>query len=235
VDVAAACRERGVKNVAVTAGYINPEARREFYGWMDAVNVDLKAFTEGFYRELCTARLDRVLDTLKYIQHETGTWLEITTLLIPGENDSPEEVDRLSRWVVKELGPDVPLHFTAFHPDYRMRDKERTPAETLIRSWQIARGNGVRYAYTGNIHHKPTGSTYCHECGLRLIGRDWHMLDEWNLTDDAKCRRCGTACAGVFEAGHGNWGRRRMPVKLRAFAEQFAAHPELAPGREGAA
>ena len=152
LDVAAACRSRGIKNVAVSAGYICPEARAEFYDAMDAVNVDLKAFTEGFYKTLCSAELEVVKETLVYIKHETDVWLEITTLLIPGENDSEGEIEELTQWLVEALGPDVPLHFSAFHPDYKMTDKPNTPPETLIRAWRIARKNGVRYAYTGNIH-----------------------------------------------------------------------------------
>lgn len=225
VDVAAACRVRGVRNVAVSAGYIGPEARREFYAAMDAVNVDLKAFTEGFYKQLCSAELGAVLDTLRYIRHETNVWLEITTLLIPGENDSEAEIEALTQWVVTELGPDVPLHFTAFHPDYRMLDKPNTPPETVIRAWQIARKNGVRYPYTGNISHKATGSTYCHECGLRLIGRDWHELSEWQLTPEGNCTRCGTACGGVFDAKPGDWGRKRQPVRMRDFAKGLSSMP----------
>ena len=199
LDVAAACRSRGIKNVAVSAGYICPEARAEFYDAMDAVNVDLKAFTEGFYKTLCSAELEVGKETLVYIKHETDVWLEITPLLIPGENDSEGEIEELPQWVVEALGPDVPLHFSAFHPDYKMTDKPNTPPETLIRAWRIARKNGVRYAYTGNIHNKETGSTYCHQCGLRLIGRDWYELSDWQLTVDGCCPRCGTACAGVFD------------------------------------
>ena len=225
VDVAAACCARGVRNVAVSAGYINPEARREFYAAMDAVNVDLKAFTEGFYKQLCSAELGAVLDTLRYIRHETNVWLEITTLLIPGENDSEAEIEALTQWVVTELGPDVPLHFTAFHPDYRMMDKPNTPPETVIRAWQIARKNGVRYPYTGNISHKTTGSTYCHECGLRLIGRDWHELSDWQLTPEGNCVRCGTACGGVFDAKPGDWGRKRQPISMRDFAKNLSSTP----------
>lgn len=218
LDVAAACRAHGIRNVAVSAGYICPDARREFYAAMDAVNVDLKAFTESFYKTLCSAELEAVKDTLVYIKHETDVWLEITTLLIPGENDSEAEIEALTQWVIEALGPDVPLHFSAFHPDYKMTDKPNTPPETLIRAWRIARKNGVRYAYTGNIHNKETGSTYCHECGLRLIGRDWYELSDWNLTPEGNCARCGTACAGVFEPKPGDWGRKRRPVRLKEFA-----------------
>ena len=214
IDVAAACRARDIRSVAVSAGYVKEAAREEFYGAMDAANIDLKAFTEGFYRRLCTAELGAVLDTLKYIRHETSVWLEITTLLIPGENDSEAEVEALTQWVVENLGADVPLHFTAFHPDYRMRDVPATPPQTVIRAWQIARRNGVHHVYTGNISHKETGSTYCPGCGLRVIGRDWHELSDWRLTQGGHCARCGTVCAGVFEERPGNWGRKRQPVRL---------------------
>jgi len=218
VDVAAACRARGVRNVAVSAGYIDGRAREEFFGAMDAANIDLKAFNDAFYKKLCTAELAPVLDTLKYIRRETGVWLEITTLLIPGENDSGAEIEALTQWVVAELGPDVPLHFSAFHPDYRMGDKPRTPPETVIRAAAIARRNGVHHAYTGNISHKQTGSTWCHECGALLIGRDWYEISEWRLTAEGNCAHCGTACAGVFEARPGAWGRKRQPLRLNEFA-----------------
>ena len=227
LDVAAACRARGVKNVAVSAGYICPDPRAEFYAAMDAVNVDLKAFTESFYKSLCSAELEAVKETLIYIKHETDVWLEITTLLIPGENDSEAEVEALTQWVMQSLGPDVPLHFSAFHPDYKMTDKPNTPPETLIRAWRIARKNGVRYAYTGNIYNKETGSTYCHQCGLRLIGRDWYELSDWQLTVDGACPRCGTVCAGRFDGKPGNWGRKRQPVQMKQFAA--AMHNRLAP------
>src|SRR5215831_7286347 len=120
VDVAQACRERGIKTVAVSAVYITPEPRIEFFRHMDAANIDLKGFTEGFYKTLCSGKLDPVLETLEYLKHETDVWFEITTLLIPGENDAPEEIEAESRWVMEHLSPDVPLHFTAFHPDWKM-------------------------------------------------------------------------------------------------------------------
>ena len=223
VDVAAACRAKGVKNIAVSAGYVKEGAREEFFGAMDAANIDLKGFTEDFYGKLCTGELGPVLDTLVYIKHETTCWFEITTLLIPGENDSEAEIDAMTRWVMDKLGPDVPLHFTAFHPDYRMRDIQATPPETLKRARRIARGNGLRYVYTGNIHDKDGGSTYCHGCGTRLIGRDWYELSEWTLTADGKCASCGTACAGMFDATPGRWGRRRQPIRLRDYARSVPA------------
>ncbi len=216
VDVAAACRARGVRNVAVTAGYMKAAAREEFFGVMDAANIDLKAFTEGFYKSLCTASLGPVLETLCYLRHETDVWVEITTLLIPGENDSAVEVEALSQWIMDNLGPDVPLHFSAFHPDYRMTDTPATPAGTLHRARDIARANGLRYVYTGNIHDKSGGSTYCHACGECLIGRDWYALSDWKI-ENGHCAACGTAVAGHFDTGPGGWGRKRQPVRISAF------------------
>ncbi|HYF93610.1 MAG TPA: AmmeMemoRadiSam system radical SAM enzyme [Symbiobacteriaceae bacterium] len=214
IDVAGACHEAGIKTVAVTAGYVCPEPRAEFYRHMDAANVDLKGFTEAFYERVCGAQLHAVLDTLVYLKHQTQVWFELTTLLIPGENDSEQELDAMTRWVVKELGPDVPMHFTAFHPDWKMTDKSPTPCSTLTRARQIARQNGVRYAYTGNVHDADGSSTYCHACEHLLISRDWYELSDWHLTADGRCRHCGTACAGVFSGPPGRWGARRMPVRM---------------------
>jgi pyruvate formate lyase activating enzyme len=218
VDVADACRAVGVKTVAVTAGEICDEPRVEFYRHMDAANVDLKGFTERFYEKICAGELQPVLDTLVYLKRETSVWFEITNLVIPGENDSDEELDAMTRWVVGELGPDVPMHFTAFHPDFRMLDKPPTPPATLARARRIAIENGVRYAYTGNVHDGDGQSTYCHSCGKRVIGRDWYVLFDWKLTDDGRCTHCGTPCAGVFDGPAGDWGSRRMPVRLRDYA-----------------
>jgi pyruvate formate lyase activating enzyme len=218
IDVARACRERGIKSVAVTAGYICPEPRVEFFRWMDAANVDLKGFTEDFYHKLCSGHLQPVLDTLEYLVRETKVWVELTTLLIPGENDSEAELESMTQWVVEHLGPDVPMHFTAFHPDYKMLDHPRTPLATLTRARAIAIKNGVRYAFTGNVHDEDGESTYCHACGQKLIGRNWYRLSDWNLTADGRCNRCGTVCAGVFEPMPGQWGDRRQPVRLRDFA-----------------
>jgi pyruvate formate lyase activating enzyme len=218
IDVAQACREQGIHPVAVTAGYMCPEPRREFYRYMDAANVDLKGFTEGFYRNICGGHLQPVLDTLEYLKHETDVWFEITTLLIPDENDSDREIDELSRWVMEHVGPDVPLHFTAFHPDWKMMDKPHTPPATLTRARRIALANGLHYVYTGNVHDSEGGSTYCTGCGLVLIGRDWYELGTWNLTGDGRCVQCGTLLPGKFEAKPGHWGRRRLPVRLAAMA-----------------
>ena len=214
VAVAEACRAEGVRSVAVTAGYVTPEPRLEFFRHMDAANVDLKAFTERFYRNVCGARLAPVLDTLLHLKHETEVWFELTTLLIPGENDGDAEIQEMTRWVVDNLGPDVPMHFTAFHPDWKMMDKPRTPPETLTRARRIAMDNGVRYAYTGNVHDTAGGSTFCHHCGTRLIERDWYRLGEWNLTGDGRCTGCGTPMAGVVRGAAGGWGARRLPVRL---------------------
>jgi len=218
IDVAQACRARGVKSVAVTAGYVSAEPRAEFYRWMDAANIDLKAFSERFYHEVCAGELAPVLETLKYVRHETDTWLEITTLLIPGENDSDEELDAMTRWVAETLGPDVPMHFTAFHPDWRMLNHAPTPFASLAKARAIARANGLRYAYTGNVHDQEGGSTYCHACGARLIGRDWHEITAWGLAADGNCAHCGTRCAGVFENAPGHWGNRQLPVRLASWS-----------------
>jgi pyruvate formate lyase activating enzyme len=218
IDVAQACREVGIQSVAVTAGYMCEEPRAEFYRYMDAANVDLKAFTERFYHQVTHAHLQPVLETLLYLKHETKVWFEITTLLIPGENDSDRELDELSRWVAERLGPDVPLHFTAFHPDWKMRDKPPTPPATLTRARRIAMDNGLRYVYTGNVHDEAGGSTLCHRCGTVLIGRDWYRLTAWTLTEEGRCGACGAACAGVFDAQPGSWGPTRRPVILKHFA-----------------
>ena len=218
IDVAQACHEVGVQSVAVTAGYMTEAPRAEFYNYMDAANVDLKAFTEQFYWKICGGHLQPVLDTLKYLKHETKVWFEVTTLLIPGENDSEKEIDEMTQWAVEDLGPDVPWHFTAFHPDWKMMEKPHTPPETLSRARRIAIGNGLRYVYTGNVHDEDGGSSYCHQCGSRLIGRDWYVLTAWNLDAQGQCRSCGTSLPGVFEAKPGRWGARRLPVRLDNFA-----------------
>ncbi len=218
IDVAQACHERGIKAVSVTAGYMCDEPRRELYKYMDAANVDLKAFTEQFYKQITIGHLQPVLDTLTYLKHETNVWFEITTLLIPGENDSEKEIEELTQWVMTHLGPDVPIHFTAYHPDFKMLDKPPTPSSTLTMARRIAVKNGIRYAYTGNVHDEEGGSTYCHQCGSKLIGRDWYVMTAWNLTDDGRCKVCGTACAGLFDGSPGRWGAKRMPVRLKDFA-----------------
>jgi len=214
IDVARACHEVGVRTVAVTAGYMCAEPRVELYRHMDAANVDLKAFGEDFYRSMCAGHLAPVLETLEYLKHETDVWFEITNLLIPGLNDSDAEIDAMTRWIVERLGPEVPMHFTAFHPDWKMTDRPPTPPGTLTRAREIAMANGVRHAYTGNVHDPHGQSTWCHGCGELLIRRDRYELGEWNLTDDGRCVGCGERCAGVFEGKPGTWGSRRLPVRL---------------------
>jgi len=218
IDVAEACRDSGVRAVAVTAGYVCEAPRTEFYRWMDAVNVDLKGFTDSFYRKLAAGRLDPVLDTLRYIRHETDTWLEVTTLLIPGENDSEAEIHALTHWVLDELGPDVPLHFTAFHPDWRMRHVPPTPPATLHRARAIARKNGIRFAYTGNVLDPEGQTTYCRACDNVLIGRNGYTLVSWRLSEGARCAECGTVCDGILEDRPGRWGSRRRPVSMKRYS-----------------
>jgi len=221
-DTAEACRVLGIRNVAVTAGYISAGARERFFSQMDAANVDLKAFTETFYKRQCSASLAPVLETLEYLRAETSVWVELTTLLIPGHNDDEAEIARMTDWVVAHLGPDVPMHFTAFHPDYKMRDVPPTPAATLTRARRIAMEHGVRYAYTGNVEDSEGGSTYCHACGHLLIERDWYRLGRWGLTAEGCCEVCGERCAGVFEARPGNWGARRLPLASAEMASAAA-------------
>ena len=214
INVAQACREAGVKTVAVTAGYVCAEPRTEFYRHMDAANVDLKAFSDEFYRQVCGGRLEPVLETLEYIVNETSTWLEVTTLLVPDLNDSADEIEKLSLWVVDHLGEGVPLHFSAFHPDWKMTDRPATPPSMLTTARRIALDNGLRYVYTGNVHNPEGDTTYCHGCGEPVIGRDWYVLTAWNLSDDGRCRSCGATCAGVFDGPPGDWGSKRLPVRL---------------------
>ncbi|HEY5410154.1 MAG TPA: AmmeMemoRadiSam system radical SAM enzyme, partial [Caulobacteraceae bacterium] len=226
IDVAQACHAVGIKTVAVTAGYMNPRPRAELFRHVDAANVDLKAFTEDFYFKITKSHLQPVLETLEYLKHETKVWLEITTLLIPGENDSPQEIERLCRWVMERLGPDTPLHFSAFHPDFRMLDKPPTPAATLAMARRIALEHGLRYAYVGNIHDVGRQSTLCHQCGERLIERVGYELGRWRLDDSGGCMACGTPLAGVFDGAPGNWGSKRQPVRLAAYRPRSAFEGE---------
>ncbi len=212
MDVADACHERNIKTVAVTAGYIHEIPRRDFFAKMDAANVDLKAFSDAFYVKLCGGHLQPVLDTLKYLRQETDVWIELTTLLIPGHNDSEDEISRMSEWIVKELGKDVPLHLTAFHPDYKMTDIPPTPPESLSASRRIAMKAGLRYVYTGNVHDRSGDSTYCPSCNKALIVRDWYEIEEYRLTADGHCPDCNAALAGHYEKFTGAFGRRRIPV-----------------------
>jgi len=214
MDVADACHARGIQTVAVTAGYMHDQARRDFYAKMDAANVDLKAFTEDFYFKLTGSHLQPVLDTLKYLKHETSVWFEITTLLIPGKNDSDEEITAMCKWIKKELGTDVPLHFSAFHPDYKMPDVPATPPTTLVRARNIALQHGLQYVYTGNVHNQEGDSTFCPSCHSVLIERDWYEINQYRLTDSGHCPDCGTAVAGRFDTQAGSFGRQRIPIAI---------------------
>ena len=214
MDAADACHDRGIKTVAVTAGYIHAEPRKEFYAKMDAANVDLKAFTEEFYHKLTASHLQPVLETLRYLVHETPVFTEITTLLIPGHNDSDAELTKLSQWIAGELSPDVPLHFSAFHPDYRLTDVPPTPPATLQRARRIAQRAGLRYVYTGNIHDPVGGTTSCAGCGTALIVRDYYKILEYRLDPTGRCAQCGLAPPGHFAAECGQFGRRRLPVRM---------------------
>ena len=213
-DTAAACRAAGIKSVAVTAGYMNPGPREEMYAQIDAANVDLKGFTEDFYHRICGGSLRAVQDTIAWLVHQTDVWVELTTLVIPGHNDSVAELDAMTKWVVAELGPDVPMHFSAFHPDFKMLDVPRTPAATLTRARQIAIDNGVRYAYTGNVVDHAGDTTICPSCGAEAIVRNWYEMVSYNVDDTGHCTACGGGIAGVFDGPAGTWGRMRRPVQL---------------------
>jgi pyruvate formate lyase activating enzyme len=214
MDVADACHARGIQTVAVTAGYIHDQARREFFAKMDAANVDLKAFTDDFYFKLTGAHLQPVLDTLVYLKHETSVWFEITTLLIPGHNDSDAEITAMSQWIMKQLGPDVPLHFSAFHPDHKMPDVPATPPSTLVRARDIAMKEGLQYVYTGNVRHEAGDTTYCPDCRAPLIVRDWYQIRRYRLTPEGHCPDCGAAVAGRFGERAEDFGRKRIPVAI---------------------
>ncbi|NRA23441.1 MAG: AmmeMemoRadiSam system radical SAM enzyme [Oleispira sp.] len=213
-DTAQACHEKGIKAVAVSAGYICEKPREMFYRYMDAANIDLKGFSESFYKKICGGQLQSVLETLKYIHAETQAWLEVTTLLIPGENDSDEELEAMPQWFYTHLGPKVPLHFSAFHPDWKMLDKAKTPSETLTRARQIAVNNGLNYVYTGNVHDPKGSSSYCPNCSERVIERDWYQLGYYGLNHQGQCLHCNHQIPGVFDGPAGHWGSQRVPVKI---------------------
>jgi pyruvate formate lyase activating enzyme len=213
MDVADACRALGIRSVAVSAGYMNAAPREEFYRHIDAANIDLKAFTDLFYEKITFARLPAVLETLEYLRG-TGVWFEVTTLLIPGHNDSPDEIAAECDWFGEHLGPDVPLHFSAFHPDFKMRDVPHTPPETLRLARRIALERGLRYVYTGNVHDPAGGTTECPGCGAAVVQRDWYDIGRYELTDSGACLHCGHQLPGVYDGPVGTWGRRRMPVQV---------------------
>ncbi|MDQ6996928.1 MAG: AmmeMemoRadiSam system radical SAM enzyme [Mariprofundus sp.] len=214
VDTAKACHAQGIRTVAVTAGFIHKHARREFFAHMDAANVDLKAFTQDFYHKLCASQLQPVLDTLIYLKHETDVWFEITTLLIPGKNDSDDELTAMCDWIAEHLGQDVPLHFTAFHPDWKMTDLPATPAATLSRARDIGLKAGLQYVYTGNVHDSAGGTTRCPVCRSSIIVRDWYEILEYRLSDDGDCCMCGSQIPGSFGPFAPAFGARRIPIRV---------------------
>ncbi|GAB2182223.1 AmmeMemoRadiSam system radical SAM enzyme [Denitratisoma sp. agr-D3] len=218
MDTADACHALGIKTVAVTAGYMHLEPAKAFYTKMDAANVDLKGFSDDFYVKLCGGHLQPVLDILSYIHHQTECWLEITTLLIPGQNDDDGQLTAMCRWLRQALGPDVPLHFSAFHPDWKMLDIPATPPQTLQRARAIAMEEGLHYVYTGNVHDRVGDATYCPGCGRALIKRDWYDILDYRLTEDGHCPECGTAIAGRFGDFDVPFGPRRIPLRLHKAA-----------------
>ena len=231
IDTAAACRAAGVRSVAVTAGYISEAARAPFFQVMDAANVDLKAFDEEFYEKITYSRLQPVLDTLSWIHRETDVWLEITNLMIPEANDSSEEIQRMCDWILQAVGPDVPVHFTAFHPDFRMTDRERTSHETLTMARDLALRTGLRFVYVGNVHDVRAQSTWCPSCDALLIERDWHQLGQYNL-NGSRCGNCGQQIAGVFEEKPGTWGARRQPITISKYQGAPIRVPLVIPREE---
>jgi len=229
IDTARACRRLGVKTVAVTSGYINPACRETFYQDIDAANIDLKGFSEEFYREYCAGRLEPVLDTLRWLVQETDVWVEITNLVIPQANDSRDELEQMCRWIVEELGPDVPLHFSAFHPDFKVTDRGPTPLQTLVAAHDIARTAGVNFVYTGNVSDRDHQCTYCPRCERVLIERDGYVLGEFHI-DDGRCEYCGAQIAGRWDRKPGNWGSRRTPVRIDDYRESDRLAPAATPG-----
>ncbi len=215
VDTALACRAQGIRTVGVTAGYIEPGPRAELFGVMDAINIDLKGFTEEYYHKVCGGHLDRVLESIEWAVHESPAWIELTTLVVPGHNDSDAELTRMARWVIDHVGPDVPMHFSAFHPDWKMLDVSATPPQTLARARRIAMDAGVHFAYTGNVHDPDGDTTFCPSCQTPVIERDWYEILRYDLDPQGACPTCGTVIPGVFEVAAGTWGRRRLPVTLR--------------------
>jgi len=214
IDVAQAAKEHELKSVAVSAGYICEEPRIEFYNHMDAANIDLKAFSEKFYRKICHGELQPVLDTLLYLKKETKVWFEITTLLIPDENDSDKELHQMCQWIAENLGTTVPLHFSAFHPDFKMLDKPRTPLTTLLRARNIALKYGLNYVYCGNVHDTDSDSTHCPSCGNLVIERDWYQLGHYHLDNSGHCLNCGNQIHGRYDGQREDFGPRRIRVNM---------------------
>jgi pyruvate formate lyase activating enzyme len=213
IDTAKACHAAGIKTVAVTAGYITDTARADFFRHIDAANVDLKGFSDEFYRTYCGGHLQPVLDTLRWLVHESSTWVEITNLIIPGANDAPQEIEAMCRWIATELGPDVPIHFSAFHPDFKMADRGPTPSKTLTMAYKLARQAGLRYIYTGNVVDPDHQQTYCPRCGKAVIRRQGYSITGFDLHDN-QCVYCQTPIPGRFDDQPGNWGAKRLPLAI---------------------
>ncbi len=214
LDTAKACHDLGLSAIAVTAGYLTDTARSDFFSLIDAANIDLKGFTEDFYQKFTGGHLQPVLDTIQYAVRETGCWIELTNLVIPGANDDPDSLKRMIDWILTEIGCDVPIHFTAFHPDFQMRDISATPHEILLLAYETAMQSGLNYVYIGNVHDVARQSTYCPKCQKPLIQRDWHQITDYNL-DLNRCRQCDTLIPGRFEMEAGRWGRQRQPVTVK--------------------
>ncbi|OGT08435.1 MAG: AmmeMemoRadiSam system radical SAM enzyme [Gammaproteobacteria bacterium GWE2_37_16] len=212
IDTAKACHKRGIKTIAVTNGYICQESAKEFFNHMDATTIGLKGFTEDFYHRVTGAHLQPILDTLRYLKKETNVWVEIAYLIIPGESDSMTELDLATKWFVENLGQDIPVHFNAFYPAWKMLDKSPTPKETLIQARKIAKKNGLRHVYIGNVAAYEDGNTFCHNCGKCVIERDNYIITDYKLTDDGNCKLCNAKCAGVFRGPAGTWGTKQQPV-----------------------
>ncbi len=198
IDTAKICRQEGIKTVAVTSGFINPEPAKEFFKYMDATNIDLKGFSEEFYKRNCLAHLKPVLDTIKYVSNETDCWVELTTMLIESENDSNDMIKEECDWILNNLGDCVPLHFSAFFPRYKFSNRKQTDFSTLLRAYSIAKNAGLKYVYTGNITNIETSSTYCKNCSTPVILRNGYELIEYNLNENGSCKFCGTKCDGRY-------------------------------------
>lgn len=198
IDCAKACHQCGVKTIAVSNGYVLEEARRQFFGEIDAVNIDLKSFTEDFYQRICSGHLQPVLDTLRYLVNETPVWVEITNLIIPGKNDNVSEINELTRWIVQELGTQVPLHFSAFHPSFRMKNNPACGLVILERAREIAMENGIKFVYLGNVRHPNGSNTFCPSCNQLLIDRSGFSVSNHLVLSDGSCSYCGCAIPGVW-------------------------------------
>jgi pyruvate formate lyase activating enzyme len=198
IDIAKMAHAAGLRTVMVSNGYISREAFSEVYEHIDAANIDLKGYSEEFYSKVTLSHLAPVLDTLRWLRRETSVWFEITNLIIPGLNDSREDTNELCEWVLGELGNDVPLHFTAFHPDFKMLDREPTPPETILRAREEALAAGLKYVYAGNILTRDGGNTQCPNCSRTLIRRSWHRIEEIAIVN-GRCRNCNTEIAGEFD------------------------------------